>query len=118
MAIILAGISPGLFGVLVYTTIDLISFQKLESDDISSKNLINKYVFAYSLIASSLIPVLIYLLIHDHIKILLCSFMITFYIPSIRLILSTKIIETEKIIKFNKLVIIFYCLLFSSGWIF
>ena len=116
-AVILAGVSPGLLGVLSYTTIDLISFQNLESSNISLKRLVSKYIFIYSLIVSSLIPVLIYILIRDHINILLCAFMIIFYMPVMMLVLSNEKIEAEKIINFNKLVIIFYFLLFSFGWI-
>jgi len=122
-AVILAGISPGLISVAILTINNL---RDHLTDSKTGKNtLVVRYGirFAYyeyvsAIIAASLMPVIIYLMIDDHRWILLCSF-----IPILALRLIIQVLTCEDLRKLNPLLgstgklLLFYSLLFSIGWI-
>ncbi|MCK5179344.1 MAG: 1,4-dihydroxy-2-naphthoate polyprenyltransferase, partial [Candidatus Omnitrophica bacterium] len=76
------------------------------------------YEFLFSIIAASLIPVLIYCLIDDHRAILACVCLALISIPTIKTVLTTSDgpALNNALAKTGRLLLI-YSIVFSVGWI-
>jgi 1,4-dihydroxy-2-naphthoate octaprenyltransferase len=123
MAVILAGFAPGFISVAILTINNL---RDMGSDKKSGKRTlavrfgrsftISEYLF--SIIAASVIPVIIYLFIEDHRFILTCSILTFIAIPIIKTVcektdgpsLNNALAQTGKLL-------MIYSVLFSLGWV-
>lgn len=124
MGVLLAGFAPGLFAVAVLT---INNIRDLAKDvQVNKKTLAVRFGKHFALqeylavtAAISLMPVIIYYLIRDHIYILSSSLIIFFAIPNIIRVLTAK-----EELAFNMSIgqtikmLILYSMLFSIGWIF
>ncbi len=123
MAVILAGIAPGLISVAILTVNNL---RDIASDRNAGKHTLAVrfgrsfavYEFLFSIIAASLIPVLIYCLIDDHRAILACVCLALISIPTIKTVLTTSDgpALNNALAKTGRLLLI-YSIVFSVGWI-
>ena len=123
LAVILAGLAPGLISVAILTVNNL---RDIESDRKSGKRtLAVRYGRSFalteylsSILIATLIPVLIYLLINDHILILGCAFVSLIAIPPIKIVLSKSDGPSlNKALAVTGRLLFIYSLLFSVGWI-
>lgn len=123
LAVILAGFAPGLISVAILVVNNL---RDIESDSKSGKKTlavrfgrsfaISEYLF--TLIAAVIIPVIIYMLIEDHVAILLSTCMLLIAIPVMKCVcaktdgpsLNQALAQTGKLL-------LIYSVLFSLGWI-
>ncbi|MCK5012540.1 MAG: 1,4-dihydroxy-2-naphthoate polyprenyltransferase [Candidatus Omnitrophica bacterium] len=122
-AVVLAGIAPGLISVAILTVNNL---RDIDSDRKAGKRTLAVrfgrsfavYEFLFSIIAASLIPVLIYYLIEDHKAILACTCLALISIPTIKTVLTTSDGPSlnDALAKTGRLLMI-YSILFSIGWI-
>jgi len=123
MAVILAGFGPGLISAAILTVNNL---RDIESDAKSGKNTLAvrfgksfaHYEYCFCIMVASLIPVLIYSLIEDHLGILLASITCLAAIPNIKTVLTKSDGPTlnHALASTGKL-LLFYSILFSIGWI-
>jgi len=123
MAVILAGFAPGLISVAILVVNNL---RDIECDRKSGKNTlavrfgrafaISEYL--YSLIAATLIPVMIFFLIEDHAAILACPVVLFLAVP----IIKSVCVKTDgpslnhALAQTGRLLMIF-SIIFSLGWI-
>ena len=122
-AVILAGISPGLISTAILVVNNL---RDMDSDSQTGKcTLVVRFgkSFAYTeyltaLIIASLMPILIYGLIEDHLPILASSVIMLFSIPSIKTILTQSDGPSlNKSLAYTGKLLLIYSVLFSMGWI-
>jgi 1,4-dihydroxy-2-naphthoate octaprenyltransferase len=122
MAVILAGLAPGFISVAILTVNNL---RDIESDRRCGKYTLpvrlgrsfalSEYLFC--IFAASLIPVLMYMCIHDHVAVLMCAGISMMAIPAIKAVLT----QTDgaslnaALAQTGKLLMI-YSILFSIGW--
>lgn len=123
MAVILSGFAPGLISVAILTVNNL---RDINSDRKTGKRTLAVRLgrsfavseYLCSIFAASLIPVVIYWIIEDHIAILACSALVFIAIPTIKTVceksdgpsLNNALAQTGKLL-------IVYSALFSIGWI-
>lgn len=123
MAVILAGIAPGLISVAILTVNNL---RDIESDRTAGKRTLAVrfgrsfavYEFLCSIMAASLIPVLIFCLIEDHKAILTCAGISLISVPTIKTVLTTSDgpLLNDALAMTGQLLMV-YSVLFSVGWI-
>ncbi len=122
-AIILAGIAPGLISVAILA---VNNYRDIDSDQRSGKRTLAvrygrtfaQYEYAISVLAGALLPVLIYVLIRDHIYILWCSVICFLALPGIHTVFSTT--EGPRLnntLGFTGKILLIYSIIFSIGWI-
>jgi len=123
MAVVLAGLSPGLISVAILTVNNL---RDIESDRKTGKNTlavrfgrpfaVSEYL--YALVMAALIPVLIYWLIEDHIYIMTSSCVLLLAVPVIRTVSQSDKgpALNEALARTGRLLMIFG-ILFSIGWV-
>ena len=123
MAVMLAGIAPGLISVAILTVNNL---RDIDSDrDAGKRTLavrfgrsfaVSEYLFSITI--ASLIPVLIYSLIQDHIAILICVVVTLIAIPTIKIVstASDGRLLNRALEQTGRLLLI-YSVLFSIGWV-
>ena len=123
MAVVLAGMAPGLISVAILTVNNL---RDMDSDRKTGKRTLAVrfghtfavYEFLFSIIAASLIPVLIYFLIDDHKTILACSCLALISIPTIKTVLSTSDGPSlNNALAVTGRLLMIYSIIFSIGWI-
>ncbi len=123
MAVILAGIAPGLISVAILTINNL---RDIASDSKSGKRTLAVRFgksFAHSeyltsIIIASLIPVLIYALIADHLPILTASITVLIAVPAIKTVLTKSDGPSlNNALAFTGKLLLIYSILFSIGWI-
>lgn len=123
LAVILAGLAPGLISTAILTVNNL---RDMETDKKAGKKTLAvrfgktfaQMEFFYCIVGASLIPVLIYALIQDHLPILVCSITTILAAPLIKNIFdpSEKNSLNHTLDSTGKLLVI-YSVLFSIGWI-
>jgi len=122
-AVILAGFAPGFISVAILTVNNL---RDIQSDRQSGKRTlavrfgrsfaVSEYLF--SLITAASIPVLIYMLIQDHIMILVCITLLFFSIPVMKTVLSSSNGSAlNHALGMTGRLLMIYSILFSIGWI-
>jgi len=123
MAVILAGFAPGFISVAILTINNL---RDINSDRNAGKRTlavrfgrsfaVSQYLF--SIVAASLIPVVIYWITEDHIAILACSALTLIAIPIIKTVCekSDGLSLNNALAQTGKLLMV-YSVLFSIGWI-
>jgi len=123
MAVILAGFAPGLISTAILTINNL---RDIASDSKSEKRTLavrfgrsfaySEYLF--SIIIASLIPVLIYALIADHLPILGSSIILLFAVPVIKTVLTKSDGPSlNNALAFTGKLLLLYSILFSIGWV-
>ncbi len=117
IAVMLAGLSPGLLSISILTILHLKNAGKEELSANYDKNyLLGKYLFC--LFAGLLMPVAIYYITNDHAFTTAASFILLFSIPTILKLLSkSDKTSLEEILKSSVRILFFYTLIFSLGWI-
>ncbi len=123
IAVILAGIAPGLISVAILAINNLRDY---DTDQKSNKRtmvvrfgkIFGYYEYLFSIILAALMPTLIYLLIDDHKYILLSSLLIILSVPTfLQLLRIEDMRQLNPLLgKTGKLLMI-YSVLFSIGWI-
>ena len=123
MAVILAGISPGLISTAILVVNNL---RDRDSDSQTGKRtLVVRFgqSFAHTeyltaLITASLMPVLIYGFMEDHLPILASSITMFFAIPSIKTVLTQSDGDSlNKALAYTGKLLLIYSIMFSIGWI-
>jgi 1,4-dihydroxy-2-naphthoate octaprenyltransferase len=123
MAVILAGLAPGLISVAILTVNNL---RDIDSDRKAGKHTLAVrfgrwfalYEFLFSIIAAALIPVLIYCLIDDHKLILTGTSLALISIPTIKTVLTTSDGPAlNSALAMTGRLLMIYSILFSIGWI-
>ena len=123
MAVILAGIAPGLISVAILTVNNL---RDINSDRVAGKRTlavrfgrsfaISEYLF--SIMLASLIPVLIYGLIQDHIAILTCVIVIPLAVPIMKIVvIASDGHLLNRALELTGKLLLIYSVIFSIGWI-
>lgn len=123
LAVFLSSLSPGLFAIGVLTINNIRDYEK--DHQANKKTLVvrfgkawGKAQYLFVILASSLIPVLIYSLINDRRAILLSSLACFAAIPIVLNVFAEKNRESlDKAIGLNVILCFSYCLVFSLGWI-
>ncbi len=124
LAVIIAGMICGTFALMAYITRDYMLSADLSDQPVQERkvrptqNLKVQYLYLYSLLLSCLIPVLLYLIMEDHLLILLCSFILFFYGPVIKIIFSSDQVNSQRMITFHIFGFGLYSFIFAIGWIF
>lgn len=122
-AVILAGLGPGLISVAILA---VNNYRDIDGDRRSGKKtlavrfgpIFGQYEYAVSLMLAALLPVLIYMLIHDHVAILVCSVISVLALPGIRTVFgSTDGERLNATLAFTGKILLIYSALFSVGWI-
>ncbi len=123
MAVVLAGLAPGLISVAILTVNNL---RDINSDRNAGKRTLAVrfgrsfaiYEFLFSIITASLIPVLIYYLIDDHKAILACACLALISVPTIKTVLTTSDGPAlNKALAMTGCLLMIYSLIFSIGWV-
>ncbi len=124
MAVVLAGLAPGLISVAILAVNNL---RDVEDDKKTNKKTLAvrfgrnfaKYEYIFAIICASLIPVLIYLFIKDHIQILYATIISLIAIPAYITISSQKDGPAlNATLAFTGKLLIIYSILFSVGWVY
>lgn len=121
-AVILAGIAPGLISVAILTVNNL---RDIDSDREAGKRTLavrfgrsfatSEYLF--SIVTASLIPVLIYAFIQDHIPILSCVILTLIAIPTIKIVLTASDGHSlNHALELTGKLLMIYSIIFSLGW--
>ncbi|MCA9403113.1 MAG: 1,4-dihydroxy-2-naphthoate polyprenyltransferase [Candidatus Omnitrophica bacterium] len=122
-AVLLAGLGPGLISVAILA---VNNYRDIDGDRRSGKKTLavrfgrtfGQYEYAVSLMLAALLPVLIYMLIHDHVAILVCSVISVLALPGIRTVFgSTDGARLNATLAFTGKILLIYSALFSVGWI-
>lgn len=122
-AVALAGIAPGLIsaGILLINNI-----RDIENDRKAGKMTVavilgkafSQLAYIYCIILASLVPVFIYIFIHDHIAILICSMIPLVAAPNIMAILTRNGRKPLNLaLAFTGKMLAIYTILFSIAWI-
>lgn len=123
LAVILAGFGPGLISMAILTVNNL---RDIDSDAKAGKKTLavrfgksfaqSEYIF--SILGASLVPVLIFGLIHDHLPILICAIVSLIAIPTIKVVLTKSDGPSlnNALATTGKLLMI-YSVMFSIGWV-
>lgn len=122
-AVILAGIAPGLFSMAILTVNNL---RDMESDARSGKRTLavrfgrsfaqSEYLFC--VLGGSLVPVVIYLVIQDHLPVLACVLTSLMAVPLIETVLTREDGESlNSALAATGKILLSYSVLFSLGWI-
>ncbi|MGE0266908.1 MAG: 1,4-dihydroxy-2-naphthoate polyprenyltransferase [Candidatus Omnitrophota bacterium] len=122
-AVVLAGLGPGLISMAILA---VNNYRDIESDRRSGKKTLAvrfgrtfaQYEYAGAILLAAMLPVIIYLLIHDHVFILYASSVGLISLPGIKAVFSS--VEgpiLNKTLAFTGVVLLVYSVLFSIGWI-
>ncbi len=121
-AVLLAGVSPGLLSVGILAVNNL---RDMEIDRKSGKMTLaarwgrsfalSEYLFC--IIASAMMPVLIYILIEDHIGILACVLINLLAIPVIKIVFTQPGASLNRALASTGKLLLIYSVLFAIGWI-
>lgn len=121
-AVLLAGVSPGLLSVGILAVNNL---RDMETDRKSGKMTLaarwgrsfalSEYLFC--IIASAMMPVLIYILIEDHIGILACALINLLAIPVIKTVFTQPGASLNRALASTGKLLLIYSVLFAIGWI-
>jgi len=123
MAVVLAGLAPGLISVAILTVNNL---RDIDSDRIAGKKTLavrfgasfaqTEYITCIAL--ASIVPIFIFMFIHDHIAIMSCSIIILFAIPAIKIIFRpTDGLAMNQALGFTGKLLMIYSIIFSITWI-
>lgn len=125
LAVILAGIGPGLLAAAILVVNNL---RDLETDRKSKKNTLavrfgaqfSQAEYYVLLIGASLMPVVIFFTIQDHFEICLSMLILFFAVPTLRTIFSSSTDgpALNRALADTGLLLFLYSLLFSLGWIY
>lgn len=122
-AVLLAGFGPGLISVAILA---VNNYRDITGDRRSGKKTLavrfgpvfGQYEYAASLILAALLPVLLYLLIRDHVGILACSVTALLALPGIHTVFSsTEGPRLNATLGFTGKILLIYSGLFSIGWV-
>lgn len=122
-AVILAGLGPGLISVAILA---VNNYRDIEGDRRSGKKtlavrfgpLFGQYEYAVSLTLAALLPVVIYMLIHDHVAIMYAAGIALLSLPGIHTVFSTTDgARLNATLGFTGKILLVYSILFSIGWI-
>lgn len=121
-AVLLAGVSPGLLSVGILAVNNL---RDMETDRKSGKMTLaarwgrsfalSEYLFC--IIASAMMPVLIYILIEDHVGILACVLINLLAIPVIKIVFTQHGDSLNRALASTGKLLLIYSVLFAIGWI-
>ncbi len=122
-AVVLAGLGPGLISVAILA---VNNYRDIDEDRRSNKKTLAvrfgrtfaQFEYAVCLMLAALLPVLIYMLIHDHVSILFSSVICLLSLPGIRTVFaSTDGARLNATLGFTGKILLIYGVLFSIGWI-
>lgn len=122
LAVILAGVSPGLISVGILTINNL---RDIPSDQKAGKRTLAVrfgrsfaiYEYMFSMTAAALMPVLIYVLIEDHLAILASVTVILFSVPVMKAVATqTDGAPLNRALGRTGRILILYSIIFSIGW--
>lgn len=122
-AIVLAGFGPGLIAMAILA---VNNYRDIESDQRSGKKTLAvrfgrtfaQYEYAGAILTAALIPVVIYLLIQDHVAILYSSMVGLFALPGIKTVFSSmEGPQLNQALAYTGKVLLIYSFMFSAGWI-
>ena len=123
IAVILAGLAPGLFSVAILTVNNL---RDIETDKIAGKKTLAvrfgptfakaEYVFAIT--AATLVPLILYLSTNQHVEATIAATVILLALRPVRKVISNKDgIELNSVLAQTAQILLLYSLLFSIGWL-
>jgi len=122
-AVILAGLAPGLISVAILAVNNL---RDIDSDRAAGKRTLAVrfgrsfaiYEYMATILSASILPVLIYILIEDHINILACVAISLFAIPAMKTVASSSEGPTlNRMLAATGHLLFLYSVIFSIGWI-
>ena len=122
-AIILAGLGPGLLSTAILV---VNNYRDIETDAKSGKHTLAvrfgrvfaQYEYVVCILAAAFLPVLLYFLIHDHIRILWAATLPFFALPALRTMFSKADGPTlNHLLAFTGKLLLLYSALFAIGWI-
>lgn len=122
-AVVLAGMGPGLISMAILA---VNNYRDIDSDQRSGKKTLAvrfgrsfaQYEYAGAVLLAAMIPVIIYLLIRDHVNILYASMVGLMTLPGIKTVFSS--VEgppLNKTLAFTGMILLIYSVIFSIGWI-
>lgn len=122
-AVVLAGLGPGLISVAILA---VNNYRDIDGDRQAGKKTLavrfgrtfGQYEYAVSLMLAALLPVGIYMLIHDHIAIMYCSVVALLALPGIRTVFGSS--DGDRLnatLGYTGKILLVYSVLFSIGWI-
>lgn len=123
MAVILAGLAPGLISVAILC---VNNYRDIESDRKANKKTLAvrfgrsfaQLEYAYALAAAALVPLVIFYLIHDHVHILLSSLIMIPAVPLIHTVCTTADGPAlNKTLAMTGGLLLLYSITFSVGWV-
>ena len=123
LAVILAGLAPGLFSVGILA---VNNYRDMETDKkVNKKTLAVRFgasfaqrEYLFSIILASLIPVLMYALMQDHLLILISTLVLIVAIPTMQTVLTkTDGPSLNSALAATGKILLIYSIIFSLGWI-